>query len=217
MANYYIRSICDKLDERFGLIENICIKRWYVIMISKVLISLFKIHNPTDEVNWINEDLWGLSKPLNKLADFYYCFCLSSEESEYVIKMIHRIDKDKYESIVNVKKIMVSIENLKHNNDLLQTKDNNYVSGQNVRFSENTISESKINPGNAEEHFNKMQNFFDNTIKGFSYYVDVTKLVEILIKHHLYLYLLKEDSSNNELYLNIYEQIFPRSLKNILS
>ena len=132
-----------------------------------------------------------------------------------MIKMIHRIDKDKYDSIINVKKIMVSIENLKNKNELLDTRQNNYVAGQNVRFAESSIIESKINPSNVEEYLNKMQDFFDNTIKGFSYYPDITKLVEALIRHHLYLYLLKEDASNNETYVNIYETIYPKSLKNI--
>ena len=59
MVNYYIRTITDKLDQKFGAIENICIKRWYVIMVSKVLVGLFKIYNGESEKTWVNEELFS--------------------------------------------------------------------------------------------------------------------------------------------------------------
>ena len=54
-----INKKVDKLDEKFFTIETICIKRWYVTMVSKVLIGLFKVYNNADEKLWVNEDLFG--------------------------------------------------------------------------------------------------------------------------------------------------------------
>jgi hypothetical protein len=75
MVNYYIRAITDKLDQKFAVIETICIKRWFVIMVSKVLVGLFKIYNGESEATWVNEELFSLAKPIDKLVDFHHCFC----------------------------------------------------------------------------------------------------------------------------------------------
>lgn len=113
--------------------------------------------------------------------------------------MIQRVDRDRFALVKNVRKILLSIEKLKSNKSLFENPE-----WQNVKSSQ------------MDEHFRKMQLFFDTILAGVAYSTEYPKIVEAFLRNHIFLIMLKEDPTSCQTYRTLCGEFQPKSLKNFL-